>query len=30
MLLNVSGTDFNFFVIRVDLWAVLQEPLSTT
>ena len=30
MLLNLSGTDFNFFVIRVDLWAVLQEPLSTT
>ena len=30
MLLNVSGTDFNFFVIRMDLWAVLQEPLSTT
>ena len=29
MLLNLSGTDFNFFVIRVDLWAVLQEPLST-
>ena len=27
MLLNVSGTDFNFFVLRVDLWAVLQEPL---
>ena len=28
MLLNVSGTDFNFFVIRVDLWALLQEILS--
>lgn len=28
MLLNVSGTSFNFFVTRMDLWALLQELLS--
>ena len=30
MLLIASGTDFDFFLIRVDLWAVIQEPLSLT
>ena len=30
MLLEVSVTDFNFFLICVDLWAVLQEPPFTT
>lgn len=27
---NASGTDFNFFLIRVDLWDVIQERLSLT
>ena len=30
MLLIASGTDFDFFFIRVDLWAVIQEHLSLT
>lgn len=30
MLLIASGTDFDFFLIRVDLWVVIQEPLSLT